>query len=104
MADLVSDRAHLSEVCCVKLFEGNRRRHATFKVGHQRKLTMAYPFDLQNLDVEKQVRMLRGELAALQELAARRGKTVYDGASGAVSDHYDDVARAATSLLPGLGK
>ena len=65
---------------------------------------MAYPFDLQNMDIEKQVRMLRGELASLQELAAGRGKNVYDAASDAVSGYYDNLARGATSLLPGLGK
>ena len=65
---------------------------------------MAYPFDLPNMDLDKQVRMLRGELASLQELAAERGKNVYDGTSDAVSGYYNDLARVATSLLPGLGK
>ena len=65
---------------------------------------MAHPFDLRNMDLEKQIRMLRGELASLQELAAERGKNVYDGTSDAVSGYYNDLARVATSLLPGLGK
>ena len=56
------------------------------------------------MDLDKQVRMLRGELASLQELAAGRGKNVYDAASDAVSGYYNDLARGATSLLPGLGK
>ena len=61
---------------------------------------MAYPFDPRNMDLEKQVRMLRGELASLKELATRRGKGVYGDASGAVSGYYDDLSRVATSLLP----
>jgi hypothetical protein len=65
---------------------------------------MAYPFDLQNMDLEKQVRMLRDELASLKRLATRRGKDVYGDASDAVSGYYNELARVATSVLPSLGK
>ena len=92
------------EVCCVKRLRREPSTARSVKVRHQRTLTMAFPFDLQNMDLEKQVRMLRGELASLQELAARRGKDVYGGASGAISGYYDDLSRVATSLLPGLGR
>jgi hypothetical protein len=65
---------------------------------------MVYPFDLRNMDLEKQVTMLTGELASLKELAARRGKNVYDDASDAASGYYGDLSRVATSVLPILGK
>jgi hypothetical protein len=65
---------------------------------------VAFPSDLRNIDLEKQVRMLSDEIASLKELAARRGKDVYGGVGNAVSGYYDDLSNAVTSILPSLGK
>lgn len=71
------------------------------KKGHA---PMAFPSDLRNIDLEKQLRMLGTEIASLKEFVARRGSNRYGDASEAVSGYYADLTNAVSSVLPSLRK
>ena len=78
----LSDRHLISSEPCPELPTADvvdaEDHHVTLRSAIKGRSYYGYPFDLPNMDLDKQVRMLRGELASLQELAAGRGKNVYD--------------------------